>query len=240
MDYSKRIRDLFRKWEKDHDETVRAALEDTVEEGGEEAADLLKRLEHDSERNRRRDQMEWVVREQGSLEEGLWLVRELDPVVPYGSSSDTERVRTPDGRVLYPAGEPFRIGLWMTHPPEWLERDLERDHGWGGEYNTVYTDGGGFQNEMPAFLQDVKTKEVWERVYSGAHGAEVECPLADWDPERGEERQGGAVTLTDTYYGEHPGEFCMYCGEKIDDDHNALYVGEGGEYVYMLLKKEDE
>lgn len=141
-----------------------------------------------------------------------------------------------EGELLYPEGE-ASLWLWMGHPPEYLERALDREFP-DSDFITAYTDGGGFQSgPRHAFVVD---DQLYQLVREGAHGAEVECPFKTWDDEAREEAQDRVVTDSDTLWGMSPHKACRFCEAGLGEEHGFVYIGEGGEYVYARVPEPAE
>ncbi len=212
----------------------------------------------------RRDQVEWVIREQGNMERKPLTYREMRPVEPEQGEGitrrDADELLDPmrvvgqdyiphvevvvDEQAYVTVGDERRHSLWYSFAPEWLEHDLRRVHEAGPsspsrEFMTLVTDGGGYQDVMPEFIL-VGGGEVWQRVADPTHSGETECPLHDWDEENRTDAQDRVVTLTDTFCGERPGERCRYCEERVSQPHGYLSIGEGAESVYMRLEEPEE
>ncbi len=135
-----------------------------------------------------------------------------------------------EGEMLYPDGQPHNVWLYMEYPPEYLQRELEREFP-DSDFLTLFTDGGGYQSAPDeAFVALGEESDVlYQLVRQGAHAAETECPYA-----QGEDGPQDCE-LEHTYYGENPGRSCRFCEADIGDPHEPLYVGEGGEYVYARV-----
>jgi hypothetical protein len=144
-------------------------------------------------------------------------------------------VVSPDGEELWLARESQR-GLWMDYPPEYLTQQLERGYG-TGPFRTVYDDGGGYGRTEPDYLLDLETKDLWHKIEEG-HGRDEghECPLKDWNGERGEDERDRLVTVEDTYYGEYPNKSCRYCEENIGEEHG--YMGTVDTTIFMQVVAE--
>lgn len=147
-----------------------------------------------------------------------------------------------DGVLWYPRGEIHNAWLVLDGPPEYMERELNRRFGYGAKFITLYTDGGGVGNDMPeavlVFDDNDANEELYELIEQSAHGAETECPFINADSDYRE--SGNTVTEEDTLYGEEPLTSCRFCQATIGEEHGYVYVGEGGEYVYVLVDDEDE
>lgn len=146
-----------------------------------------------------------------------------------------------EGELFYNTREPVEFGLWLDYPPEYLERQLERQvNRTDTRFRTLYTYGGGYQNELDIAFVDLKTNELWQRVHGGSYNPEVECPFKNWNDEEREDERDRVCTDHDTLYGEYPHEKCRFCEADLGEEHGYLYVGEGGEYVYALVPDEEE
>ncbi len=225
----RRIEELLTAWSKKRDPEIWAIISDLVEEqvGHQQKAEVLDDLKIAVDQQARREQVAIVVGEE--LEEEPWMVQELteeEPVQPIGRPIDVDR------RALWP-GRKGRRWLWYDAAPEWAARELG-----AGSFRTIVTDGGGYQSAEPEFLQDAEGG-IWERVRDYQHGAERECPYLE-AAQNYSQRHEETVELGDTYFGEHPGKECRFCGEKLGDKHRYVYIGEGAEYVYRLLADEEE
>lgn len=181
----------------------------------------------------RRDEAEWVLREQGNMETKPLQYHALSEAYPGRNEEESIVI---DGQA-YEVSAEHKHSLWLDSAPEWLESDLEE-----GEHLTLVTDGGGFQSELPEYIliPNKAGDELWKRVADHTHGAEVECPFKEWDDEAREDGRDRLVTLKETFCGESPGEECRYCGEKIGEEHGVIYIGEGALYVYTRVDEEED
>ena len=226
------IQKLFRVWAKERDPIAWLILSDAVEEeyGPETKEKILEDLKRDFESSLEREKLEWILGEQGNLERKPWRPKVVEAL------SVDEGGRISDVRV----GRLRTIGLWMEHPPEYLQHELEEEHGFYSEFRTVYTTGGGFYHPDDEYLLD-EDNEVWRRVHDGTYNPEVECPLEDWDELERRDARDRVVAREETWYGEDPNKGCRYCGEDIGSPHRSVYLGEGAELVYLkMVPHEDE
>jgi hypothetical protein len=208
----------------------------------------FERLKQEVEHDIRRETIEELTSEHGNFDKRPWGVHVLTDVPTFVSRGpgDAGQHAPPDYTT------PDGIGLWIADygihgsgknsqrlfaidaAPEWAQSELEAEFGDDAEFVTVYDDGD------TEYLADSGGKEpsVWQRVREFNMG-ERECPFRTWDPEAREDHQGRkprTVTVTDTYYGEHPGELCRLCEERIGEEHGYLYLGEEpNEVVYLRL-----
>lgn len=192
----------------------------------------------DWEADLRREETEEVLREQGNMETKPLEYVELE-LVEHSVFPSTEVVV--GDRIFVRHAEPSKHSLWLAFAPEYLESELQDEHGFDSEFLTLVTDGGGFQDEMPEFIlvPNKEGDEVWEKAWEGAHGAEVQCPAADYDFETGTTEQDRKVTMEETYCGESPGRECRLCGTPIGEEHGFIYIGEGAEVVYRSIDEEE-
>ncbi len=186
-----------------------------------------------------RDQVEWVLGQQGNLEKEMLVFREVAEM-PGGHGGQIvigDRSFTP-----VHVNVDHRRHLWMTFPPEYLEKELQREHGWDAEFMTIISEGGGYDQGAPALMliPNKDGDEIWEHVSGTNHSGETECPLKDWDEETRDDVRGRTVSIEDTYCGDHPGRNCRYCEEPLGNKHGYLFVGEGTEEVYVRLVDGEE
>ncbi len=117
------------------------------------------------------------------------------------------------------------FGLSYDDAPEWLERDLQREHGYGSVFCTVVTSGGGYQSAPKERIVEENGTE-WILVGTYTHGAETECP--------GNAEGKSVVTEDHCFAGT---DACYYCEASLCEDHGFIYIGEGYEAVY---RRKDE
>lgn len=106
--------------------------------------------------------------------------------------------------------------------PEYLEHELEDEHGYESRFHTVYDESVGRE---VVTLRD--SEGLWRLVMSFNAGAERECAWVGGD-------EGDLVTLEQTYHGGHPGRDCALCEAAIGEEHGNIYLGEIGGNVYLL------
>lgn len=253
---SELVEKLEREWAKERDPGVERVLRDAYAEqflaanppepGREELEsatrayvdEQIERLSDEVQLDVRRSIVEELSGEQGNLDNKPWKVRPLTEAMPYHHN----RPQTPD--YVTPEG----VELWtivrdvserdfvIDAPPEFMERELKNEFGHDAEFNTVY-DGGDAE-----YLVDSggDSPALWQRVRQFGLG-ERECPFLTWDPEEREDAQGRKVSIADTQYGEHPGQWCRLCEARVGEKHGYLYLGEEAQgVVYVRLEDATE
>jgi len=186
-------------------------------------------------RDLQRESMEWLTSELGNFEK--------DPLVYRSAAMFTEprgECITVDGIHWFTLDGPeHRYADWLDHAPEWMEKELQKEHGWDREFLTVYN-GGGFTADPDYMIIGVvqDEEEIWQLVSSGVRNPEVECPFKSWDPVEREDRKDPKVTMEDTFCGDSPGRRCRFCDTDLGEEHGVIYEGEGSESVYMRLDED--
>lgn len=229
---------LEHEWKRARDPKAADRLELFYRLVGLPAGEQFERLKVEVRRDVHKDVLEELTSEQGNFEREPWAVQVLRDTPPYQPRRG-ESILPPDFRA--PATLNWGGELWveedvtrfpvMDYAPEWLQQRLERQYGSSAEFVTTYT----YSDEDDQYLRDPKTGAVYERVESNVLG-ERECPFATWDTEENTDAEVNVVKVTDTEFGEHPGQRCRYCEEEMHGEHGYLGPGYDVENVYVRLK----
>lgn len=138
-------------------------------------------------------------------------------------SGDLEAWKRPDGTNAF--------GYSYDFAPEWLDKEVQDQHGFYSEFRTGITFGGGFYSgDVPETIP--ADDGTWKLIGTYTHNAETECPFASWDPELNTDRADKTIKTADCV---GPDETrCPYCEGAIGEDHGFIYIGEGVEAIYVL------